>query len=519
MFRNVFHGITMSGESPSEAPSAVASLCTLLMGNQQMLSQTLQGLASAAESQLESQSSLLGLIWGLGVIKVFPSNFLNQFLGLLLVSVSSTVRFYWRGIYLRLGPSASQVVTQQTAQELAKMLVEAWSKNPNGGTLTVGHHIPSEATPAPSHGGKAPENGNTDDGHVCEPNDVKEPGDGNAGEDRTAGDDSKAGDDGKARDDGNAGDDGKEGGDGKAGDDRKALGDGVTSSHALALPALPAAPPDLVSPTYVPDKEEEENKEKTPEHSGERQDEEPSLTDLETEPGYPDEPLTKKTIKQYTEGSLFFFEFFPHQEIGQGKGGLVLMKFSNFNILDVIASNQFTLKNPFNKIASVIIQTEIKSWSCMRRVWSHQSSSTLATAESLACAWKGFAKPKMRKWISPTWSSSSKPQMLTSWFWWEIFWRTRRTRRNAKCNWNLRRKWRTRTREQKNFSPLMAWERRASVSHWIESWFLKVHMYIYIYRVWLRIVASYLFMLCYDILCGGMFVGYHLWNLVLFDHL
>ena len=64
-----FSFFTMPGEDLSEvpSPSAVSSLCTLLMGNQQMLSQTLQGLASAAESHMDSQdvSSLLGLFWGL----------------------------------------------------------------------------------------------------------------------------------------------------------------------------------------------------------------------------------------------------------------------------------------------------------------------------------------------------------------------------------------------------------------------------------------------------------------------
>ena len=63
-----FHNTTMSGETSSEAASAVASLCTLIMGGDQMRAQALQGLASAAEAPVESQemSSLLGLIWGLG---------------------------------------------------------------------------------------------------------------------------------------------------------------------------------------------------------------------------------------------------------------------------------------------------------------------------------------------------------------------------------------------------------------------------------------------------------------------
>ena len=224
------------------------------------------------------------------------------------------------------------MATHQSAQELAKMLIDAWCKNPHGGTLTVGHPIPSPATPAPSHDGKAPR----DEGNGVEARDDGKLGDGK-GDDGKAGDDGK-GDDGKAGDDGKGddgkgddgkgddgkGDDGKgdggkgdggKGDDGKEGEKDKALGGGVASSCALALPAPTADPSNnMVSPTYVPDTDMEEEAEHVDDQQAEKEGEEPS--DVETVPGCPEVPLDKKTIKQYTEGSLVLtFLYFSHREI------------------------------------------------------------------------------------------------------------------------------------------------------------------------------------------------------------
>ena len=177
-------------------------------------------------------------------------------------------------------------MTPQTAHDLAKVLIEAWSKNPAAaGTLTVGHPSALPPTPATSDGGNAPDDGKAPDDRktVGGKDDCKAPN----GKDDGRAPDGKEND--KTQDDGK--------------DDGKAPDDG-NSSHALALPAKAApAATEVVSPGYSPEAEEETDG-KEPKHSGDRQDEEPTLSDLETDPGQPIEPLNKKTIKQYTEGSL-----------------------------------------------------------------------------------------------------------------------------------------------------------------------------------------------------------------------
>ena len=174
-------------------------------------------------------------------------------------------------MYLRLGPSASQVAVQSSADEIAKLLVAAWAKNPRAGTLVVQHGKTPPPTPLPDQTVETP------GGSAAESEGVKK-----AEEEKK---DEPELNDGEEKKD----EEGKK--DEKVDEEKEAEKKNDHGMNDAAEPNGPDSP--VPSPTTPAD---------DPEGTGEGDD--GGVSDAPTVPGLPVEPLDKKSIKLYTEGFL-----------------------------------------------------------------------------------------------------------------------------------------------------------------------------------------------------------------------
>ena len=183
-------------------------------------------------------------------------------------------------MYLRLGPSASQVAVQSSADEIAKLLVAAWAKNPRAGTLVVQHGKTPPPTPLPDQtvetpGGSAAESEGVKKAEE-EKKDEPELNDGEEKKDEEGKKDEKVDEEKK---------------DEKVDEEKEAEKKNDHGMNDAAEPNGPDSP--VPSPTTPAD---------DPEGTGEGDD--GGVSDAPTVPGLPVEPLDKKSIKLYTEGFL-----------------------------------------------------------------------------------------------------------------------------------------------------------------------------------------------------------------------
>ena len=183
-------------------------------------------------------------------------------------------------MYLRLGPSASQVAMQSSADEIAKLLVAAWAKNPGAGTLVVQHGKTPPPTPLPDQtvetpGGSAAESEGAKKAEE-EKKDEPELNDGEKKDEEEKVEKEKK--DEKVDEE-------------KADEEKEAE---KKNDHGMNDAAEPNGPDSPVPSPTTPAEDLE----------GTGEGDDGGVSDAPTVPGLPKEPLDKKSIKLYTEGFL-----------------------------------------------------------------------------------------------------------------------------------------------------------------------------------------------------------------------
>ena len=248
----------------------------------------------------------------------------------------------------------------------------------------------------------------------------------------------------------------------------------------LALPAPPQAvaaettqavtaetKPAAAEPSFEPESSPMDYLFTPTETEEEQEGKEEEKDDDKTEPGEP-QVLTKKNIKDFSEGVLTFWlaTFFGGSknickpDISVYRNCYPYICTCIYHISMYIGLVWFT----FCKFSQRSAQTKMTSLSSTNRGKCLTSWSTARTAESFTCDWKDFAKQKMQRWTFQTWSNCLRQRTLTSWPCSETFWKAGRTRQRWKHSWRSRRKFRMNRKEKNNFLQLRGCGRLVSVS-------------------------------------------------------